>query len=262
MTSSCPFDEGFVERKEMGSRVNRHVRIVGGMLATLAGTIALVLLTVEDTSLLEERDLAVPAGSHRIAMLQLETSRSLRPRARGFASAISTLARSEGVNEARMEQLVHSSWLQDIYGKDTTYDLDYIKNLPPGDVSEAGYEGLPKAKGVLPNAHEHALSDALLKHAIDTGTVPSDIENVWDGEPYVPSEEFKEKLSKAWGGFHQAVGEKRWEKKVWEKCGAGAKDPACAEVLGGKHEGYDTKWDGEEWTQWDGEEWKSLEPDE
>ena len=90
MTSSCPFDEGFVERKEMGSRVNRHVRIVGGMLATLAGTIALVLLTVEDTSLLEERDLAVPAGSHRIAMLQLETSRSLRPRARGFASAIST----------------------------------------------------------------------------------------------------------------------------------------------------------------------------
>jgi hypothetical protein len=151
--------------------------------------------------------------------------------------------------------------LQDIYGKDTTYDMDYIKNLQPGDVSEAGYDGLPVEKGILPNAHEHALADAMLQNALDTDTMPADIENPWDGQPYVPDDDFKEKLSKAWAGFHQAVGEKRWEKKVKDNCAGGAKDPACAEVLGGKHEGYDTKWDGEAWMQWDGEAWQPLEPD-
>ena len=150
--------------------------------------------------------------------------------------------------------------LQDIYGKDTTYDMDYIKSLQPGDVSEAGYEGFPVLKGGLPTPKEHAAADALLANAADTDTLPEGV--AYDPEPYVPDEELQEKLSRAWAGFHQAVGEKRWEKKVNENCGAGAGDPACAEVLGGKHEGYDTKWDGEEWTQWDGEAWNPLEPDE
>ena len=62
--------------------------------------------------------------------------------------------------------------LQDIYGKDTTYDMEYIKSLPPGDVSEAGYEGLPVEKGGLPNPKEHAAADALLQNALDTDTMP------------------------------------------------------------------------------------------
>jgi len=156
----------------------------------------------------------------------------------------------------------HGRRLQGIYGKDTTYDMDYIKKLAPGDVADAGYEGFPVLKGGLPNPKEHAAADALLQNALDTDTMPEDIKDPWNGQPYVPDEEFQKKLSRAWAGFHQAVGEKRWGKKVKKNCAAGAGDPACAEVLGGKHEGYDTKWDGEAWTQWDGEAWNPLEPDE
>ena len=39
--------------------------------------------------------------------------------------------------------------LQDIFGKDTTYDFDYIKSLKSGPVEDAGYEGLPKVLQVL-----------------------------------------------------------------------------------------------------------------
>jgi hypothetical protein len=242
----------------------RHMRWLAGLLAVLVGSVALVLLTVEDLNELEERDLSVPFGSQRLALLQLEAAQqhlsAMQPE--GLTGAISALRGSEGASKARLSSLAHSGWLQDIYGKDTTYDMDFIKNLQPGDVSEAGYEGFPQEKGGLPSPKEHAAADALLQHALDTDTMPADIENPWDGQPYVPDEDLQAKLSRAWAGFHQAVGEKRWEKKVKLNCGAGAADPACAEVLGGKHEGYDTKWDGEEWTQWDGEAWNPLEPDE
>jgi hypothetical protein len=94
-------------------------------------------------------------------------------------------------------QLINSR-LQDIYGKDTTYDFDYIKSLKSGPVEDAGYEGLPKVsvnpcdactpltvtacspitvtefdrqiKGVLPTDKDLASADALLKRAIDTDT--------------------------------------------------------------------------------------------
>jgi hypothetical protein len=38
-------------------------------------------------------------------------------------------------------------------------------------------------------------ADALLKNAIDSGTMPADVQNPWDGQPYVPSDEFKQKLT-------------------------------------------------------------------
>ena len=242
----------------------RHGRVVGTLVAVLLASVALVLLTVEDINTLEERPLAVPYGSHAISMLQLEATQQHQDalHAEGLSGAINALKGVDTKSKARLTTLAHSGWLQDIYGKDTTYDMEYIKNLQPGDVSEAGYEGFPVEKGGLPSAKEHAAADALLQNALDTDTMPTDISNPWDGQPYVPDEELQEKLSRAWAGFHQAVGEKRWEKKVKENCAAGAADPACAEVLGGKHEGYDTKWDGEEWTQWDGEAWNPLEPDE
>jgi len=247
---------GAVAQVQM-KRGGRHMRWLGGLLAVLVGSVALVLLTVEDLNELEERDLAVPYGSQRLALLQLEAAQqhlsAMQPE--GLTGAISALRGADGASKARLSSLAHSGWLQDIYGKDTTYDMDFIKNLQPGDVSEAGYEGFPQEKGGLPSPKEHAAADALLQHALDTDTMPADIENPWDGQPYVPDEDLQAKLSRAWAGFHQAVGEKRWEKKVKLNCRAGAADPACAEVLGGKHEGYDTKWDGEEWTQWDGEAW-------
>ncbi|EKX53823.1 hypothetical protein GUITHDRAFT_132870 [Guillardia theta CCMP2712] len=194
---------------------------------TLLVSTVLILTQVDNYSVLDEQDLAIPRGSERIANLQMKMARE-----------------------------------HDIYGKDTTYDLNYITSLKPGDVSVAGYEGLPQEKGGLPDSKELAAADALLTHAISTQTMPDGIDKVWDGKPYVPDDDLKEKLSKAWAGFHQAVGEKRWEKKVYEKCGqAGTLDPACQEVLGGKHEGYDTKWDGEQWTQWNGLDWVKLEPD-
>ena len=34
--------------------------------------------------------------------------------------------------------------LQEIFGKDTTYDFDYINSLKSGPVEDAGYEGLPQ----------------------------------------------------------------------------------------------------------------------
>lgn len=34
--------------------------------------------------------------------------------------------------------------LKEIFGKDTTYDFDYIKSLKSGPVEDAGYEGLPQ----------------------------------------------------------------------------------------------------------------------
>ncbi len=46
---------------------------------------------------------------------------------------------------AVITQLIMSR-LQDIFGKDTTYDFDYIKSLKSGPVEDAGYEGLPKVR--------------------------------------------------------------------------------------------------------------------
>ena len=35
----------------------------------------------------------------------------------------------------------------------------------------------------------------------------------------------------------------------------------CKEITEATHEGYDTKWDGKEWTQFDGKDWQPLKHD-
>ena len=50
------------------------MRWLASLLAVLVGSVALVLLTVEDLNELEERDLSVPFGSQRLALLQLEAA--------------------------------------------------------------------------------------------------------------------------------------------------------------------------------------------
>eukprot|EP00291_Cryptomonas_curvata_P006981 CAMPEP_0172180830 /NCGR_PEP_ID=MMETSP1050-20130122/17471_1 /TAXON_ID=233186 /ORGANISM="Cryptomonas curvata, Strain CCAP979/52" /LENGTH=219 /DNA_ID=CAMNT_0012854027 /DNA_START=11 /DNA_END=670 /DNA_ORIENTATION=+ len=162
------------------------------------------------------------------------------------------------LESAPTQSLYQAPWLQDIFGKDTTYDFDYIKSLKSGPVEDAGYEGLPKIKGVLPTDKDLASADALLKRAIDTDTMPADIGTVWDGKPYVPDDKLKEEISNAWSGFHMAMGEKKWEKLVSKDC-AGKKPSECEAVMSGQHEGYKTAWDGEEWKQFDGQDWKTLE---
>jgi hypothetical protein len=141
--------------------------------------------------------------------------------------------------------------------QENTYDLNYIKSLPAGDTSVAGYEGMPKMKGMLPSQHELSAAEALLKSAISSNTMPADVTNVWDGQPYVPSAEFNANVTRAWAGFHQAMGEKKWEKMV-QKCPDAAH---CEPLLNAKKEGYETKWDGTEWTQWNGDAWVPLEHD-
>jgi hypothetical protein len=91
----------------------RHSRIVGGLLASLLGAVVVVLLTVEDISSLEERDLPVPHGSHRIAMLQLDVAQQHMNALRssgGLSGAISELDGAEASGKARLSKLVHSSW--------------------------------------------------------------------------------------------------------------------------------------------------------
>lgn len=87
--------------------------------------------------------------------------------------------------------------------QDTTHDLDYIKSLPAGDTSVSGYEGMPQMKGMIPSNNEMSAADALLKKAIDSGTMPADVTNVWDGKPYEPTPEFNAKVTSAWAEFHQ-----------------------------------------------------------
>lgn len=53
------------------------------------------------------------------------------------------------------------------------------------------------------------------------------------------------------------MGEKKWEKMV-SKCPDAA---SCEPLLNAKKEGYETKWDGKEWTQWNGDAWMPLEHD-
>eukprot|EP00282_Hemiselmis_andersenii_P036119 CAMPEP_0169442524 /NCGR_PEP_ID=MMETSP1042-20121227/8874_1 /TAXON_ID=464988 /ORGANISM="Hemiselmis andersenii, Strain CCMP1180" /LENGTH=247 /DNA_ID=CAMNT_0009553703 /DNA_START=26 /DNA_END=769 /DNA_ORIENTATION=+ len=153
-----------------------------------------------------------------------------------------------------------NNWLEGIEGKDTTHDLKYISGLPAGDVDKVGYEGMPQMKGFLPSYHEMSAADALLKKAIDEGTMPSDVTNVWDGKEYQPDPAFNEQISNALAGFHQALGEKKWEKLVHKNCG-GKVGASCKEITDAKQEGYDTKWDGKQWNQWDGTAWNKLEHD-
>uniref|UniRef100_A0A7S0YI15 Uncharacterized protein n=1 Tax=Hemiselmis tepida TaxID=464990 RepID=A0A7S0YI15_9CRYP len=177
---------------------------------------------------------------------------------------------SAGGAGVRMSQLAASfpndapgtpnNWLEEIEGKDTTHDMKYISGLPAGDVDKVGYEGMPQMKGFLPSYHEMTAADALLKKAIDSGTMPKDVTNVWDGKEYEPDPAFNQQISDALAGFHQALGEKKWEKLVNKNCG-GKVGAACKEITDAKQEGYDTKWDGKEWKQWDGTAWNKLEHD-
>mmetsp|Transcript_46651 Transcript_46651/g.73028 ORF Transcript_46651/g.73028 Transcript_46651/m.73028 type:complete len:252 (-) Transcript_46651:117-872(-) len=236
---------------------------LAGLLSVLAFAVALIVVVVPRDSVaeLEERDYAIPAGSLRLQSLVDDAAKKHMAAAGGLGSAVAELKSAENNGQARLQQLYHQKWLNEIFGKDTTYDMDYIKNLKSGDVSTAGYEGMPVAKGYLPNDKELASADALLKNAIDKGDMPSDVTDVWDGKAYEPDQALLDKISSAWGEFHQAVGEKRWEKKVDVNCAKSSTDPACVEVLNGKHEGYDTKWTGTEWQQYDGEAWNPLTAD-
>lgn len=91
---------------KQGRRQYAHI-----LLAGLVGSVALVLLTVEDINSLEERDLAVPYGSHQIAMLQLKSAdeHSLALHT-GLSGAISALKGAESNSNARLTSLAHSSW--------------------------------------------------------------------------------------------------------------------------------------------------------
>ena len=90
----------------------RPERVVGLMLAVLVGSVALVLLTVEDISALEERDLAVPYGSQRLALLQLDASAAHMQalHSEGLAGAIGALRNANGDSRARFSSLAHSGW--------------------------------------------------------------------------------------------------------------------------------------------------------
>lgn len=90
----------------------RHRRVVGSLIVALVGSVALVLLTVEDISSLEERNLAVPYGSHEIAMFQLQAARqhmdALNPE--GLGGAISALKGEDKTSKARLSSLAHAGW--------------------------------------------------------------------------------------------------------------------------------------------------------
>lgn len=60
-------------------------------------------------------------------------------------------------------------------------------------------------KGMLPSEHEMASADALLKRAIDSKTMPTDVTNVWDGKPYEPSPEFNQKITDSFALFHAVI---------------------------------------------------------
>jgi len=241
-----------------GERI-RHSTVVASLLAVFIGCTAIILITVESDSL-TERDLDVPLGREHISLLQQPAMRHMEAQG-SLRGAIAQLSASDKTSGARIQQLYHQPWLNEIFGKDTTYDTKYITSLKPGDVSVAGYDGLPVAKGILPSAKDLNLADKMLNGAINDGTMP-EVDNLWDGQPYVPTQEFKDSLSKAWAGFHQAIGEKRWEKKIHVDCHADPMGAGCAEALGGKHEGYNTTWDGEKWSQFDGEAWNDLKTDD
>ena len=90
----------------------RHGRVVGGLVAALVGSVVLVLLTVEDISSFEERDLAVPFGSHEVAMLQLQASRAHMDalHSEGLSGAISALKGEDTTSKARLSSLAHAGW--------------------------------------------------------------------------------------------------------------------------------------------------------
>lgn len=90
----------------------RPERVVGAGVVVLLGSVALVLMTVEDISSLEERDLAVPVGSHRLALLQLDAARAHMDavHGEGLAGAISALRTADGASRARFSSLAHAGW--------------------------------------------------------------------------------------------------------------------------------------------------------
>jgi hypothetical protein len=98
----------------MGSRSRgaRPERVVGTAAAVLLGSVALVLLTVEDISSIEERDLAVPVESHRLALLQLDAAQAHMDalNGEGLAGAISALRDADGASRARFSSLAHAGW--------------------------------------------------------------------------------------------------------------------------------------------------------
>ncbi|KAJ1483506.1 hypothetical protein T484DRAFT_1895884 [Baffinella frigidus] len=175
-----------------------HAKVVSATAAALLCACVVVLVAVGNEGV-------VPREAELLAV----------PRQASLRGAIAQLASAEHASKGRMEQLAPMNWLEKIYGRDNTYDFAGISALKAGDVSEVGYEGMPQAKGVIPSPQAMTAAETLLKHAI---TMPADVTDVWDGQPYVPSDEFKQKLTNAWAGFHQAIGEKRWEAKVLADC--------------------------------------------
>ena len=78
----------------------------------LISGVALVLMTVEDISSLEERDLAVPFGSHRLSLLQLDAARTHQAlvTSNGLSGAIMSLQGADGASRARLSSLAHVGW--------------------------------------------------------------------------------------------------------------------------------------------------------
>lgn len=116
------------------------VQVVVATVAALLCACAVVLVAVGSEGVVAEVEMLSEPMS---ALGRGEKQKSVR-------RAFSQLNGLDDTAAARLEELAPMNWLEKIYGRDNTYDFDALKNLKAGDVSEAGYDGMPQIKGAIP----------------------------------------------------------------------------------------------------------------
>jgi hypothetical protein len=128
---------GMIHQREICFKL---VQVVVATVAALLCACAVVLVAVGSEGVVAEVEMLSEPMS---ALGRGEKQKSVR-------RAFSQLNGLDDTAAARLEELAPMNWLEKIYGRDNTYDFDALKNLKAGDVSEAGYDGMPQIKGAIP----------------------------------------------------------------------------------------------------------------